>query len=214
MRYERKYRISHLTLPEIRQVILMHPAAFRQQYADRQIHNIYFDTPDLHTLLHNAYGSPQREKYRLRWYGDDISQIRNPRFEIKKKHGEAGFKEIHEMMEGSLDNISPYVNSIQQLRLPLAYALTPTLLNSYERSYYVSFDGKFRITIDRSVNYLAWPNMNTHPKFSHRDEARILELKYDVEMENEIEQIIRYLPFRQTKNSKYVQGLQMCSYRH
>ena len=211
MRFERKYRISHLTVPEVKQVIMMHPASFRIHYPDRHIHNIYFDTPDLHTLLHNAYGSPQREKYRLRWYGDNIYQINKPRFEIKKKQGETGFKEIHEMQDGSLSGIRAYLDSIHQLQLPLAYALNPVLLNSYERSYYISFDGKFRLTIDRVVKYYEWNNGAQFRSFTHRDNAIVVELKYDLEQEKGIDKIIRYLPFRQTKNSKYVQGLQMCS---
>ena len=212
MRFERKYRISHLTMPEVRQVIMMHPASFRLHYADRYIHNIYFDTPDLYTLLHNAYGSPRREKYRLRWYGDNIYQISKPRFEIKKKQGEAGFKEIHEMEDGRLSEITLYLEPIKRLQLPLAYALMPVLLNSYERSYYISFDGKFRLTIDRAVKYHGWNNGAKFQSFTHRDNAVIVELKYELEQEKDIERIIRYLPFRQTKNSKYVQGLQLCSF--
>ena len=42
-RFERKYRIDNLTLEEVRQVLRMHPVAFRKQHADRRINNIYFD---------------------------------------------------------------------------------------------------------------------------------------------------------------------------
>ena len=45
MRYERKYKIEGVSLGIILQSIAMHPAGLSKIYPDRQINNIYFDTP-------------------------------------------------------------------------------------------------------------------------------------------------------------------------
>ena len=207
MRYERKYRITHVSLPEVRQIVLQHPASFHLQYPDRRINNVYLDTPDLHTLIHNNYGFSMREKYRIRWYGEDIHQLRRVRFEIKRKHNELGTKEICKLPDGPLSELNSYAKIIHQMSFPLAYALSPTLLNSYQRSYFISHDRKFRITLDRYIQYQSLLIQQRFFRFSHTDAAVILELKYKKEDEAEIGRITRFLPFRQTKNSKYALGL-------
>ncbi|MBL4650842.1 MAG: hypothetical protein JKY03_14010 [Aureispira sp.] len=48
------------------------------------------------------------------------------------------------------------------------------------------------------------PNFN---RYLHRDPVVIVELKYDREDEKDLHRITRFLPFRLSKNSKYVNGI-------
>ena len=100
MRYERKYRIEATHPQVVSMVIRQHPAGFRPLFPPRQINNLYFDTPDFAAFQDNVTGTPQRLKYRLRWYGDDFSSIRNPVLEVKIKDNLVGWKQHYPLPEG------------------------------------------------------------------------------------------------------------------
>lgn len=203
MRYERKYRIEHLQWWQVEQIIKLHPAGLQRLYPDRSIHNIYFDTPSVTTFHDNVIGIADRKKYRIRWYGEDVYTIRNPKLEVKIKTNALGHKQSFPVNSFSLHNIREATDQIKQFK-NITTLLEPTLLNSYTRSYYGSPDGKFRITIDRNLRYQQpqfFSCYNTH------DADTIVEVKYDREHDDLAEYIFQHLPFRQTKNSKYVSGL-------
>ncbi len=206
MRFERKYRITHLNKSAIEQAVKLHPASFRKIYANRQVNNIYFDTPDFQTCKHNIEGANQRKKYRLRWYGTDSQQITNPRFEIKIKHNELGAKEIAPFEDTQLSNLAEITKQVNRQTNHLLH-LSPTLLNTYQRSYFGTPDGKFRITIDWDLNYYSPLTKTTFSRNSFIEDAIILELKYEEKDDKLAREILQYLPFRQTKNSKYVTGI-------
>jgi hypothetical protein len=88
-------------------------------------------------------------------------------------------------------------------------SLKPTLLNSYIRSYYLSADKKFRITIDHQLTYYKIVySGNTFLNKKTDLNATILELKYDSVYEEEAKEVGSAFPFMLTKNSKYLQGLE------
>ena len=212
MRYERKYRIENLHLNVILQSVRLHPAGFRRIYPDRQINNIYFDTPDLLTYKENVMGIAKRNKYRVRWYGYDTHRVRKPQFEIKHRHNQVGAKTICKVEAFSLDNLSEITQKVNSLSNDFRYAhLSPTLLNSYVRTYFGSYNRKFRVTVDSHLRYHSWL---TGSKFvGYRIEEKsvfILEIKYDRAADVDIDYVMQYFPFRQTKNSKYVNGLDLC----
>jgi hypothetical protein len=82
------------------------------------------------------------------------------------------------------------------------------LVNRYLRSYFANPDGQFRVTIDTSLTfYKVNPLVN---RFLVRDinhHAVILELKYDRDYEDLAERISNAFPFRVTRSSKYVEGV-------
>ena len=207
MRYERKFRIETAALPAVREVIRQHPAAFRPLHATRQINNIYFDSPDLATFRQNVNGQNERRKFRVRWYAPDPQAVPDEvRFEIKGKHNEWGQKTVFERPGFALDDLSPLVRTWQEA-CPADGPLLPVLLNSYRRAYFRSFCGRFRLTVDWDLRY---HSLRAHPHFRRyliQDPAVILEVKYEAEADTGIDLITQYLPFRQTKHSKYVQGV-------
>ena len=89
----------------------------------------------------------------------------------------------------------------------------PTLLNSYLRSYYGTTDGKYRITIDRELRYFSFLNAKKFTRFLIEDQAVVLELKYDETLDEDAAFIMQYIPFRYSKSSKYVTGLNLLGWR-
>lgn len=236
MRYERKYRIEELTVAEIRAQLDRHPAGFRKLFPDRQVNNVYLDTPALQFLGENLAGIAQRKKYRIRWYGSDLREARQPVLEVKIKDTELGEKIVVPLEDFRLDSVmalrqavtaqmrhvtfaeelpvrdqaasATEASAVDTSRRPLIHLpLEPALINTYLRSYLISSDGKFRLTIDRDMRF--YPTdyaFRPYEDFSE-DEAVVVEVKYEETDDRLYDEIGQYLPFRLTKNSKYVHGM-------
>ena len=210
MRYERKYKIDQLALSLVEQSIRLHPAGFRKIFPDRQVNNIYFDTTDFVTFKENVMGISERKKYRIRWYGTDVSKIENPTFEIKIKNNQLGDKISKAFPAFDLSKLNfskKEIQSFSQALLPLY----PTLLNSYQRSYYGTSDGKFRITIDWKMRYFSLLNRSQFRSYRIEDHGVVMELKYDESLDGKTDRITQHFPYRMTKSSKYVTGLELVS---
>ncbi|MEL6657761.1 MAG: polyphosphate polymerase domain-containing protein [Bacteroidota bacterium] len=205
MRYERKYRIESIPIPWIEQVLRAHPAGFRPLYPQRQVNNIYFDTPALDEFYQNVSGTPQRRKHRMRWYGGTTAQLPKTVFEVKIKDNELGSKESQALGDALWTDLPAHFEQIPAMRyLPLR----PVLVNSYERTYWGTANGKFRITLDWNMRFapFSWAAPPPHLHYLP-DQAVVLELKYEQEYDEEANAIFAHLPFRLTKNSKYVTGI-------
>ena len=193
MRYERKYRIEGLPVNWVRQALIGHPAGFRTLHPDRRINNIYFDTPDLSAFSENGAGVAERRKHRLRWYGDDLTRLKKPVFEIKIKDRELGRKESQRLTTGAWSDLRDILQGVPSLQdLPLQ----PVLVNGYRRSYLRSRDRRFRVTLDWDLQFapFSWTKAPSH-LYSLPDEAVIMELKYEVEDDQRANEIFRHLPF-------------------
>ena len=214
LRYERKFRVEHLPFESVRQLVRMLPLGLRPSFPERRINNIYFDTPTLNSYHENTSGTGGRKKFRIRWYGERGWPEGPLNLEIKGKDFDLGQKNYHQtdtVPEGDLRRLLDAVR-----KLPgTPPALQAILANTYLRSYYATSSGSFRITIDRDQRFsgLLWQNLKRFPgrglPFQAADTAIILELKYDSAFDDDIDEILRYLPFRLQKNSKYAQGVEL-----
>lgn len=207
MRYERKYRIENVDISLINQIVKMHPAGFRKAYPDRRVNNIYLDTPDFETYRANVAGVSERKKYRVRWYGEELAPMKHPTFEIKYKQNQVGFKFSKQLLDFNNLSFHSILPTIQRMS-PNQASIVPILVNTYERSYFMTADQKFRITVDWDMQF---GHFQTHLRhLPYKDENGIvLELKYDTIFEKEADRITQHIPFRLTKNSKYVNGVSM-----
>lgn len=217
LRYERKYLISDYDFSEVEQFIKFHPACFSEIFQKRKVNNIYFDTLGMNNYHDNLDGQQMREKTRVRWYGHLTGSILSPVLEYKIKNGLLGYKQSFQLAPFTLDttfNKNDFFDAIRSSNLPVAimnelFALTPTLLNSYERKYFLSADKKFRITIDHRLDYFHidyFQNLLINKYCDRR--STVLELKYDAISEEDANKISTFFPFPLTKNSKYLQGLE------
>ena len=190
---------------------------FRYVYKQRFINNVYYDTPNYTNYLDNVDGNVIRSKYRIRWYGDLLSNIVNPVFEIKNKYGNIGDKEGYDLQDFQIEEnmaSDQLQKIIKNSNLPekLKYLpLIPTLINRYSRIYFESFDRKYRITLDCDLSYFGITKNYVSFLHEHKDKnSVILELKYNSSYDNSVNKITQHFPFRMTKSSKYVMGFDKC----
>ena len=208
MRYERKYRIERKPVSVVKQMLRFHPAGFSTLYPDRQVNNIYFDTEGLDTYRQNVYGVNERKKFRVRWYGENPLEVANPQFEIKIKHNELGAKEVCPIEVFDWDDLAALTHKISRIPQP-SLPLKPVLLNSYKRSYLISADKQFRVTVDWNLQYHSLLNGPRFRSYQIHDDAIIVEIKYDENIDDRVNFLTQRMPFRQEKHSKYVNGVTM-----
>lgn len=204
MRYERKYRIEHASLEEVRQVVRLNPGSFQTTFPDRYINSIYLDTAQFDALNDNLSGISDRVKFRIRWYGEDWLKAEKPILEKKIKQNLLGTKAYKNLPDFDLNTNFSLKNYIQE-EIEGSKGLFPVVMVRYLRSYYVSFDQKVRATIDRSLCYYFFNGDIFYAGQPVKDPAIILEIKYAEADENAA--ILQRIPFRLTKNSKFVQGV-------
>ncbi|MBT4338454.1 MAG: VTC domain-containing protein [Bacteroidetes bacterium] len=214
-RYERKFFISSLSKFDVEQIVKYHPAIFSEIFYTRKVNNIYFDTYNLKNYIDNVNGNTERIKVRIRWYGDMFGYIKKPVLELKIKRGLLGKKISTPINSFTLDDKTSIQTIIQHLadsdisNLVDFQSLMPTLLNQYSRNYYLSSNGKYRITLDTVLKYYAINAYdNTFLDHNTDSDSVILELKYDKESDSSSDIISNYFPFRMTKSSKYVTGIE------
>ena len=210
MRYEIKYKLDNIHPSAFEQAIRLHPASFRSIYSPRWVNNLYFDTPEFSAFHDNAAGISRRVKHRLRWYGQPFEVMNNPILETKVKENLLGRKESFPLSPGRyradlLDGLLPQVRQ----HLGHGKELLPVLFNAYFRSYWATPNGRFRITVDSELRFGAF-RQPADRLLPYRLLSVVMELKYEQEEEGQSDFILRHIPFRQTKSSKYGMGVGMC----
>ena len=216
-RYEIKMQTEPLMLPQLRSWLRVHSAGFYNAYPDRQVNNVYFDTPYLSSFAENLAGVSARRKMRLRWYGKEMDNIQAT-LEIKCKRNLQGWKNSQSLSRRlNLHNTS-WIDLIKSIRGELKpdiqsrldSAFLPVMLNHYQREYYLSFDAKVRITIDFSqVVYdqtlYAFPNLSFPVPLSDKV---IVEIKADKIHHRSLSEMIAEIPLQVSKHSKYAFGME------
>ncbi|SDR75185.1 VTC domain-containing protein [Formosa sp. Hel1_31_208] len=216
-RFERKFTVpKDFKLDHIERFVKNNSFLFREVFHERQVNNIYFDTAAYNDYFDNVLGVSDRKKIRIRWYGNTFGEIKKPVLEVKIKKGLVGDKWSYKLNPFVLDNqfTNRTIQAVfKQSNLPLPILestkmVSPTLLNSYSRKYYLSADNRFRITIDFNLLYhkidKQFNNFNFVPK---DDDNKIIELKYALKDDNDANKVSAQFPFRLNKNSKYVNGV-------
>tara|TARA_B100001175_G_C19499434_1_gene637212 strand:+ start:534 stop:1247 length:714 start_codon:yes stop_codon:yes gene_type:complete len=214
-RFERKFVIEKMKIDEIKFMVKLHPFAFSEIYNCRFVNNIYFDSFSFKNYKENIEGSYHRFKIRVRWYGELFGEIRNPILEIKIKNGLLGkkislpLKNFHLNRKINLNTIlGPNIEIKKKLNIDLR-DFKPKLLNRYKREYYLSYNKKYRITIDdKQIFYNLKNKNNLFLNYYKNYDTKILEIKYEKDFDNEISSLTSKFPFRLSKNSKYLTGIQ------
>lgn len=215
-RYERKFMVDVMSYHALEQQIRLHPAAFSPIFHPRNVNNIYLDTNELDFYYDNISGKSSRRKARIRWYGEMRGMIAKPVLEFKIREGMLGNKISFPLCTFSVDenlNQEDLYKVFRKSDLPL-WALEnllhfkPALLNRYRRKYFLSFDGKFRLTIDNELTYFGIGGNNNNFREAYTSDDVIVELKYERKYDDIAPQVTNKLPFRLTKSSKYVNGIE------
>ena len=219
-RYERKFFTDYLLKEEIEGVIKLHPAAFSEIYYERRVNNIYLDSLSMKNYFDNISGAENRIKVRVRWYGDTFGFIRTPVLELKIKRGPMCRKSSFPLEGFGFDekfSIEDFRGVMRKSRLPEALmldllCLNFSLLNSYKRRYYLSGDKNYRVTRDSGLKFYevrAFDNTYANPSSDYSNS--IVEIKYGREHNDSAHRITNVFPFRMTRSSKYIIGLERLS---
>jgi hypothetical protein len=202
-------------LSSITRWIKGHRAGFRKLHPSRQVNNLYFETHDYFSYGENIAGISRRMKTRLRWYGSSELSLLSPVLEIKNRSNKQGWKTTFPLGNIELSNRWKELSLSISQQLPIEGRLVfqsfpfATLINRYDRDYYMSSDNRLRITVDKHIQVFDQRNTMC-PKFKPRinlPDYLIVEFKYHHDDINSVSDIIRDFPLRPSRSSKYVTGL-------
>jgi hypothetical protein len=216
LRYELKLVCDPHRLVQARSWIRLHPAGFIVAYPPRRVNSLYLDTPHLSSFDENLAGVSERQKLRLRWYGEDVREI-EPVLELKQKRDLLGCKR-QVRLPCKLDLTSSWRKILgavracvePEWRMVLQMTDQPILLNHYQREYYATPDGALRVTLDYACaaydqRLSLRPNLRVPLPIADRV---VIEIKAAPEHAERLQEAVAQFPVLRTRNSKYVGSLQ------
>ena len=215
LRYEIKLVCAPHMLAQARSWVRLHPAGFVVAYPPRRVNSLYLDTLQLSSLNDNLDGLSERRKLRLRWYGDGSADVR-PALELKHKRNLVGRKKRY-LLPCSLDLTLAWTEILDRVRASvgeewqamLQTVIQPTLINCYQREYYVTRDRDVRVTLDfAQIAYdqrlSCRPNLRIQIPVA---DAVVIEIKGGLEQAERLQSIAACFPIPRTRHSKYARGL-------
>ena len=206
-RFERKWVFKNIDKETLLLSLLNSKLFFIEQFNERVINSIYFDTLSLKSAVDNLDGINDREKHRVRWYGEDTGTLIFPILENKIKKNFQGYKILYKLKKFnkkklSNDTLSSLTEDLNKL-LPLKN-LQPVSMTSYRRVYLISADKRIRATLDFDLKYKKM--INYVEKFFINTNDLILEFKYSSNLDNYLRNLTPGIT-RLSKNSKYINSL-------
>lgn len=177
---------------------------FNRTYPNRKISSIYFDDFELNALRDNIDGNQNRNKIRIRYYNDILS---NSVIELKQKRGFIGYKTKFKFSE-HINNYDELINaSKEKLFKTFNKQLRPVSKVSYFREYYLK--NHIRATIDTKITAVK-VSSNGKNLITSLNDYEVIEFKYESCHDSYFREFFHsfnnfYL--RTTKSSKYSNSL-------
>jgi len=206
-RYEKKWVFNKIDKETLFSNLITSKLFFIEQFKERTVNSIYFDTLNFKSAIDNLSGVSDREKFRVRWYGEDLDLFKQPILENKIKKNFQGQKIYFKLDEfnnkrlnqNNLLNLTKKINDLIPNK-----NLYPVTMTNYKRIYLISSNNEIRATLDYDLKYKKLSHYIEN--FFLKVEDVILELKYatniDSYLRNQISGITRI-----SKNSKYINSL-------
>jgi len=177
---------------------------FKEQYSQRTVNSIYFDTDIYQDVWDNINGFGNRKKIRVRWY-DNLNNSK-VFIEEKKKINFVTQKKVEKIgVFKNFDDLAKYINNKDfehiNFILDKKINLKKTLFIQYQRNYYELPNKKLRLTVDNNLNIF-----QKYPTQYLQLDKTIVELKYDLKNSAFVNSFIKNnnLDNRNQKFSKYV----------
>ena len=216
-RHELKYAISYPQYLELRSRLKAVMQKDPHAGADGRylIRSIYFDGYTDQALREKTEGLPNREKFRIRYYDDDLSYITLEK-KVKdgglcrKYDGEITEEECRLLLDGKPDWMREHPEGVvRELYAKMRYqTLRPKVTVSYKREAYIFAPGNVRVTFDSDIR-----TTMLHQTFLEERTAdisasdgpgdRILEVKYDAFLPEIVRSLLQTETLRQQAFSKY-----------
>ena len=182
------------------------------------IHSLYFDDHVNTSLVTTNSGLSKRFKWRIRYYGDDLSYIVLEEKEKKesrchKKSCKLTLDEYETIVNGDIQDLvydteKPLIKELAVDMLTKDYR--PNIIIDYERIAYVEPITNVRITFDMKIsasyeldNFISGDYLNYYVMPSGMN---LLEVKFDDILPSYIRRIVESFGFKQTSFSKYLYG--------
>jgi len=153
-----------------------------------RVNSLYFDTPTDLALRQKLDGVNCREKFRLRYYGDDIRFIRlEKKYKINGLCGKRSTRitqaQVKKLLSGDIEFLLSGDTLMQELYSKMmGQRLAPKTIVTYDREAFLFAPGNVRITLDRNVRTGLASLDFLNPQLHHvpvSDGLTVLEVKYD-----------------------------------
>lgn len=206
-RFEKKWVFKKIDKETLFSNLITSKLFFREQFKERTVNSIYFDTLNFKSAIDNLSGVSDREKFRVRWYGDYLDLFKQPILENKIKKNFQGQKiyfKLDEFNNKKLDqnnllNLTKKINDLVPNK-----NLYPVSMTNYKRIYLISSNNEIRATLDYDLKYKKLCHYIEN--FFLKVEDIILELKYSTNLDSYLRNQISGIT-RISKNSKYINSL-------
>ncbi len=216
-RHELKYGISYTDYLAMRGRLakVMQPDPHASEDGCYRIRSLYFDNSDDKALMEKINGIAKREKFRIRYYNDDLSFII---MEKKMKIDDLCLKfdapiseeEFKKIVKGDTDFMRDHTEElVRELYAKMNYQrLRPRVLVSYVREPYIYRPGNVRVTFDSKIRTSLFTRdflKDEVADISATDSPgdMLLEVKYDAFLPEIIQDMIQVNNIRQQAFSKY-----------
>ncbi len=206
IRYEKKWIYKSNNFNQLILKLKRSKLHFKSHYTSRLVNSIYFDNNKLKNINDNLEGERNRLKYRVRWYGSEY-YIQDPFFEIKYKDALKTFKKrtkINLKEKLKTNNYKNYTLVSDQIEDDIfkSKILNPKIHISYKRTYLISSNNLIRATIDQQIKFKKIGKFN--PFFFQNFNNIILEMKYDLDLDDYFRKNLNEVHTRYSKSSKYI----------
>ena len=215
-RYEIKFIAESIEHHRVLNWLYQHNSCLQNEYPDRQVNNIYFDSYNHHSYCENIYGSSSKSKVRFRWYGTS-KEPQNGSLEIKCKRNQLNWKLIYKVKEELVVDGYDWRTLCSEIRrrIPdqgkkwMMMNPLPVLINRYTRKYFISRDKNIRVTLDSNLTIYdqtrkPFPNYSLK---SNLPKVLVLEIKFSRDLRNHVVHTFGHIPLRSSRFSKYISGV-------
>ncbi len=216
-RHELKYGISYTDYLAVRSRIskVMDKDPHTSEDGLYTIRSVYFDNTDDKALMEKINGIARREKFRIRYYNDDLSYIS---LEKKMKINDMCLKydavisedEFRKILKNDISFMKDHREQlVKELYAKMSYQrLKPRVLVSYVREPYFYRPGNVRVTFDSHIRTSLFTSdfLNREiPDISATDDPgdMLIEVKYDAFLPEIIQDMLQMNNLRQQAFSKY-----------
>lgn len=214
-RYEKKVFLENFQYVLLNYLVSTSCFNFYKPHESRWVNSIYLDNYNFSAFKDNIEGNTSRKKLRIRWYGERLENSTCKKLELKIKKGHVGTKEYFDLGDFYVGKESDPKSIMTQLKkcdldnevVNSLSTMRPIISNRYYRDYYLSMDGRIRITIDRDISFENWFYPSREKNRLLLDNACILEIKFSKESLEEAKRVFQTLGVRSTKSSKYVMAV-------
>ena len=177
-----------------------------------RVSSLYFDTPTDQALRQKLDGVNCREKFRLRYYGDDLRFIRlEKKYKINGLCGKRSTRITHEqvkkLLSGEIDFLLSGDTLMQEQYSKMkGQRLAPKTIVTYDREAFLFAPGNVRITLDRNVRTGLASLDFLNPQLHHvpvSNGLTVLEVKYDEFLPDIVKMAVQVPNTQASAYSKY-----------